>query len=87
MDISFTNDRSGTIPSVRGGTITSKADPEAVGDQSQRQSIGDESGRISMETVPKESVFNFDFAIENAWQRSFKRMKRAIAASVDNDAV
>ena len=40
-----------------------------------------------METVPKESVFNFDFAIENAWQRSFKRMKRAIAASVDNDAV
>ena len=32
-------------------------------------------------TVKKKQVFTFDFAIENAWQRSFKRMKRAVAAS------
>ena len=39
--------------------------------------------------VPDESelrVFDLDFAMENAWQRSFKRMKRAVAASDDNVA-
>ena len=38
-----------------------------------------------MEKVPKDRVFNFDFTMETAWLRSFKRMKRAIAASEDND--
>lgn len=35
----------------------------------------------SMITVPRDEVFTLDFALENAWQRSFKRMKRAVAAS------
>ena len=35
----------------------------------------------STETVPRAEVFDLDFALENAWVRSFKRMKRAVAAS------
>lgn len=33
----------------------------------------------------QDTIFNLDFALENAWQRSFKRMKRAVAASEDNN--
>ena len=40
----------------------------------------------SNETVPRDKVFNYDMALENAWNRSFKRMKRKIAASEDNEA-
>lgn len=40
----------------------------------------------SNETVPRDVVFAYDMAIENAWNRSFKRMKRKIAASEDNEA-
>ena len=41
----------------------------------------------SSDTVSKFSVHNLDFAMENAWMRSFKRMRRAVAASEDNDAL
>lgn len=33
----------------------------------------------------QDTIFNLDFALENAWQRSFKRMKRGVAASEDNN--
>ena len=39
----------------------------------------------STETVPRDEVFDLDFAMENAWTRSFQRMKRAVAASEDNE--
>ena len=34
-----------------------------------------------MITAPRKEIFTTDFAMENAWQRSFKRMKKEIAAS------
>ena len=48
--------------------------------EEEEKAVSENSVR-SMVTKPRAEVFTLDFAMENAWQRSFKRLKRDIAAS------